>query len=57
MNTSLTDECDVVAHRSWTKHRTAYLRGVPTWVWQAAMCRRQSPRRQLPPGRDSMTCP
>ena len=47
MNTSLTDECDVVAHRSWTNHRTApaYLRGVPTWVWQAAMCRRQS----LPP--------
>lgn len=46
MNTPMTDPCDLLAYRSWTNRRTgpAYLRGVPTWVWQAAMCRRKTPR-------------
>ena len=45
MNTTLTDQFDVAAHQAWMSRRTApaYMRGVPTWVWQAAMCRRQSP--------------
>jgi hypothetical protein len=46
MNTTIIDPCDVAAYRSWTNHRVApaYLRGIPSWVWQAALCRRQQRR-------------
>lgn len=46
MYTPKTDPCDLVAYRSWMNRSAApaYMRGVPTWVWQAAMCRRKSPR-------------
>jgi len=46
MTTSIIDECEHAAHQSWTQRRTlpAYLRGRPTWVWQAALCRRKTRR-------------
>ena len=42
MNTTIIDHCDVAAYRSWTNRRAApaYLRGIPSWVWQSALCRR-----------------
>ena len=42
MNTAIIDRCDVAAYRSWTHTRTApaYVRGIPSWVWQSALCRR-----------------
>jgi hypothetical protein len=46
MTTSITDECEHAAHQSWTQRRTlpAYVLGRPTWVWQAALCRRKTRR-------------
>ena len=39
MNTTIIDHCDVAAYRSWTNRRAApaYLRGIPSWVWQSAL--------------------
>ena len=52
MNTTNTiiDACDLAAYRAWSKRGVApaYLRGVPTWVWQAALCRRRSLRHVVP---------
>jgi hypothetical protein len=46
-STTLNDHCDRDAHRAWV-HRgaaPAYMRGLPTWVWQAALCRRRASHR------------
>jgi len=36
--TTIIDACDVAAYRAWRAQRTtpAYMRGMPTWVWQSA---------------------
>ena len=36
---SLLSQCNLDAYRSWRHHRVApaYVRGLPTWVWQSAM--------------------
>ena len=48
MNTTIIDACDIAAHRAWTTRRVtpAYMRGMPTWVWQSAAVpgARQRPR-------------
>ena len=46
MSTTIIDRCDSAAYRSWTNRRVApaYMRGIPSWVWEAALCRR-GPRR------------
>ena len=46
MNIPMIDECEHAAYQSWTQRRTgpAYLLGKPTWVWQAALCRRKTLR-------------
>lgn len=43
MNTTLINECNIAAYRSWLDRRVtpAYVRGIPSWVWQSALCRRQ----------------
>jgi hypothetical protein len=43
MNTTIIDGCDLAAYRSWTNRRVApaYMRGIPSWVWASALCRRQ----------------
>jgi hypothetical protein len=43
MNTTLIDECNIAAYRSWLDRRVApaYVRGIPSWVWQSALRRRQ----------------
>ena len=50
MNTTIIDRCDLAAYRSWTNRRVApaYVRGIPSWVWESALCRRQ-PRRLAAP--------
>ena len=42
MNTTIIDHCDIAAYRAWTNRRVApaYVRGIPSWVWQSALCRR-----------------
>ena len=39
LGTTLLDECNIDAYRTWRQRRIApaYMRGVPTWIWQAAM--------------------
>ena len=46
MYTTIIDTCDLAAYRSWTARRVApaYMRGMPTWVWQSALCQRQHRR-------------
>jgi hypothetical protein len=46
MSTLIIDRCDVAAYRSWTTRRVApaYVRGIPSWVWMSALCRRQQRR-------------
>jgi hypothetical protein len=46
MSTNITDRCDLAAYRSWTNRRVApaYMRGIPSWVWESALCRRQQRR-------------
>jgi hypothetical protein len=46
MSTTIIDRCDLAAYRSWTNRRVApaYARGIPSWVWQTALCRRQQHR-------------
>jgi hypothetical protein len=46
MSTKTTDRCDLAAYRSWTNRRVApaYVRGIPSWVWESALCRRQQGR-------------
>ena len=41
MNSTIIERCDVAAYHSWTHQRTdpAYVRGIPSWVWQSALCR------------------
>ena len=43
MHATIIDACDINAYRAWTTHRVtpAYMRGIPAWVWQSAICRRQ----------------
>jgi hypothetical protein len=43
MNTTLVDRCDIAAYRSWLDRRVmpAYVRGIPSWVWQSALSSRQ----------------
>lgn len=43
MTTTLIDECNIAAYRSWLDRRVtpAYVRGIPGWVWQSALRRRQ----------------
>jgi hypothetical protein len=51
VNTTIIDTCDLAAYRSWTNRRgaaPAYMRGIPTWVWQSALCRRQHRRHATP---------
>ena len=50
MNTAIIDGCDVAAYRSWTNRRVApaYMRGIPSWVWAAALCRRQQRPKATP---------
>ncbi|HET9601376.1 MAG TPA: hypothetical protein VFP08_07285 [Acidimicrobiales bacterium] len=33
------DSCDIDAHAAWQQRRVgpAYMRGMPTWVWQSAL--------------------
>lgn len=46
MNITIIDRCDVDAYRSWTNRSVApaYMRGIPSWVWSSALCRRQQRR-------------
>jgi hypothetical protein len=39
LGSNLLDECRLDTYRTWREHRTApaYMRGVPTWIWQSAM--------------------
>jgi len=48
-STTIRDKCELVAYQAWTNRGAApaYMRGLPTWVWQAALCRRRSPRRAV----------
>ena len=41
MSTTIIDRCDIEAYRSWTNRRVApaYMRGIPTWVWETALRR------------------
>jgi hypothetical protein len=50
MNTTIIDGCDLAAYRSWTNRRVApaYMRGIPSWVWASALCRRQQRRNATP---------
>jgi hypothetical protein len=43
MNTTILDRCDIAAYRSWSSRRVtpAYMRGMPSWVWTSALCRRR----------------
>jgi len=43
MTTTLIDECNIAAYRSWLDRRVtpAYVRGIPSWVWQSALRCRQ----------------
>jgi hypothetical protein len=36
---SLLSQCNLDAHKSWQHRRVApaYVRGLPSWVWQSAM--------------------
>ena len=36
---SLLSQCNLDAYKSWQRRRVApaYVRGLPTWVWQSAM--------------------
>jgi hypothetical protein len=45
MNATFIDACNIAAYRSWRHHRVgpAYVRGIPSWVWQSALCRRAAP--------------
>jgi hypothetical protein len=47
MSTTIIDRHDNADHRSWTNRRvaTTYFRGIPSWVWESALARRQ-PRPQ-----------
>ena len=38
-----TTDRDINAYRVWTTHRLtpAYMRGIPTSVWQSALCKRR----------------
>jgi hypothetical protein len=49
MSTTIIDRCDLAAYRSWTTRRaaTAYMRGIPSWVWESALCRRQQRQHDL----------
>ncbi len=40
--TSVLDSSDLAAYRAWRDHRTgpAYVRGLPSWIWQSALSRR-----------------
>jgi hypothetical protein len=47
VNTTIVDAWDIAAYRAWTTCRVtpANIGGMPTWVWQSALCRRpQRPR-------------
>jgi hypothetical protein len=37
--TTIITSCDVSAYRAWATRRVtpAYMRGLPTWVWQSAL--------------------
>ena len=39
LGASLLDDCRIDAYRTWRERRfgPAYIRGVPTWIWQSAM--------------------
>jgi len=39
LGASLVDQCNIDAYRTWRERRfaPAYMRGVPTWIWQSAM--------------------
>ena len=39
LGSNLLDECSIDAYRTWRERRfaPAYMRGVPTWIWQSAM--------------------
>lgn len=41
-NTSMLGTSELAAYRTWRDHRTgpAYVRGVPSWIWQSALSRR-----------------
>ena len=43
MNTTIIDRGDLAAYRSWTNRRAApaYMRGIPSWVWESALGRRE----------------
>jgi hypothetical protein len=45
--TTVIDRCDIAAHRTWQHHRVspAYMRGIPSWVWQSALARGAMRRR------------
>ena len=49
MSTTIIDRCDLATYRSWTNRRvsTAYLRGIPSWVWESALGRRQQRRHSV----------
>ena len=46
MSTTNVDGCEQAAYRTWTSRRVApaYVRGIPSWVWMSALCRRQQRR-------------
>jgi hypothetical protein len=46
MSTTIIDRCSLDAYRSWTNRRAApaYLRGIPSWVWESALCGREQRR-------------
>ena len=48
-STTIIDRCDRDAYQAWASRGAApaYMRGLPTWVWQAALCRRRAPRRAV----------
>ena len=39
LGTTLLDSCHIDAYRRWRERRQApaYIRGVPTWIWQSAI--------------------
>jgi hypothetical protein len=48
-STTIIDHCDRAAYQAWAKRGAApaFMRGLSTWVWQAALCRRRAPRRAV----------
>jgi hypothetical protein len=39
LGSNLIDACRIDAYRTWRERRQApaYMRGVPTWIWQSAL--------------------